>query len=105
MAGQTGYDAVSLKFRSSFFSTKYTSLGAYLPAKSFSETVARIHDCGELRCSVVCCLSSFLRFLKRMTFAFVIMLSVNVGLHFSPGEGDSAGVGVRGIFKSTYTNT
>ena len=29
---------VSLMFRRSFFSTKYTSLGAHLPPKSFSET-------------------------------------------------------------------
>ena len=30
--------AISLKFRSSFFSTKYTSLGANLLPKYFSET-------------------------------------------------------------------
>ena len=32
---------VSLKFKSSFFTTKYTSLGADLPPKSFIETVPR----------------------------------------------------------------
>ena len=35
---QFDLDAVSLKFRSSFISTKYTSLGVNLPPNSFSET-------------------------------------------------------------------
>ena len=40
-------DAISLKFRSSFFSTKYPSLGVNLPPKSFSETAPRVFEMHE----------------------------------------------------------
>ena len=43
--GQQVQGAVSLKFKSSFLSIKYTSLGANLPPKSFSEMAPRDRSC------------------------------------------------------------
>ena len=48
----TNLFAISLRFKNSFLSTMYTSLGANLTPKSFSETAPRVLVSLQFRCVV-----------------------------------------------------